>query len=137
VILYEYISQFDTNYIVFRNVETCKIYISGKKKILKENKESDGICHLFKRNPQNQLINYLSNYSSLISLPSLKFFSDFVSCEECECLPSIDLWTYQPGPQTLGPVTSFDTSMVLLLGARLIFGWYDEASMKNMVLKLI
>jgi hypothetical protein len=40
-----------------------------KKKILKENKESDGICHLFKRNPQNQLINYLSNYSSNMCQP--------------------------------------------------------------------
>jgi hypothetical protein len=27
----EYIGQFGTNYIIFRNVETCKIYISEKK----------------------------------------------------------------------------------------------------------
>jgi hypothetical protein len=52
VTLYEYIiGQFDTNYIIFRNVETCKIYISEKKN-LKENKEFDGMGHLSKWNPQ-------------------------------------------------------------------------------------
>jgi len=37
-------------------------------------------------------------YISCTLCPPLKFFPDFVSCD-CECLPSTNLWTYQPGPQ--------------------------------------
>jgi hypothetical protein len=37
-------------------------------------------------------------YTSCTLCPPLKFFPDFVSCD-CECSPSTNLWTYQPGPQ--------------------------------------
>jgi hypothetical protein len=75
----------------------------------------------------------------LHSLPSLKFFSDFVLYHvntSARLVSTCEHTSLVLDP--LGPVKSFDTSNgPALLVPRLIFGWYDEASMKNMVLKLI
>jgi len=54
-----YLGQFDTNYIVFRNIEILKNYFFQiKKYIVKENSGYLGIFHLLKIN-LSKLINYL------------------------------------------------------------------------------